>query len=193
MYGRAAHAVEVGAGVGAAEHAPGRPPRPRLRSAQLGVVAVGRDGPQDGAQVVVDARCRAACRTASCPRSAAMSPTTRPVRPSFAARVGVADDVVRRSRRAAGTRRPPRCRAALEHPRCVVGSRSFCDALGHGQAEDRRPSPGSGTARSTCRKLMFIGTSTGMVSATIAAAGLARRGRRPRAARRRARDSRSRR
>ena len=52
--GRAAHAVEVGAGVGAAEHGAAGRPTPRRRSSQRRAVVVLRHRPQHRAQVVGD-------------------------------------------------------------------------------------------------------------------------------------------
>ena len=109
---RAAHAVEVRAGVGAADHHERVVPRlgahlPRLR------VAVGRERPQHGAQVVVDHDVERACRTCRLARSSARSATTRPFRPVVGRGERVADHV-------AAPRREPREHAGLGGARPLV-------------------------------------------------------------------------
>ena len=98
---RAAHAIEVRAGVRPAEHGPLVAPTPRRRSCPTRVVTVGRDRPQHRLAARRRRRCRSGWRTA--PGRA--RPRRRPPRgPSSALvgfAVGVADGRSWRSRRAA--------------------------------------------------------------------------------------------
>ena len=103
-----------------------------------------------------------------------------PCRPSFAVGVGVADDVapeVGEAAEHAGLLRLRRARASAAR---TSGSRSCSMRSGTGSAEDRRPSRACRLSAQKVRKLMFIGTSTGMVRATTRPPS-SRRGRRPRA------------
>ena len=129
---RAAHAVEVRAGVGAADHHERVVPRlgaqlPRLR------VVVGRQRPQHRAQVVVDHDVDAACRTCRWPRSFARSATTRPFRPSFAGGERVADHGSGPTTRGARTRRPRGSAPARPSTARTSGSRSFAMRSGTGR------------------------------------------------------------
>ncbi len=105
--GRAAHAVEVGAGIGPAEHHVRVVPQAAAQAPRL-VVVVRRHRPQHGAQVVVEHDVDAACRTVA---RRARRRSRRPAGPSGRRWRGSTcrRSCSRRSRRAAGTRRLRRC------------------------------------------------------------------------------------
>ena len=128
-----------------------------------GAVVVLGDGPQDGAQLVGDhdVEQRAEVRLAAL---GAISPTTRPRAVRSRARTRRRGGS-RRSRRGAGTRRP---RVTASARASAAGSRdrgaARCARVpGTDNTSDQ---PGKSQIPQKLRKLMFIGTWTGMVSAT---------------------------
>ena len=161
---RAAHAVEVGAGVGAAEHGSAVVPQLLAQRPRLGVV-VGRHGPQHGAQLVVDHDLdeRVERVLAALGRDVAHDPALQAL-----VRLGVrvADDVAAEVGEAAEDAGLLAVRRGLSICGACRGRCSFAMRSGTGRPRIA-PQPGSMFSAQKLRKLMFMGTSTGMVSATM--------------------------
>ena len=136
--GRAAHAVEVRTGVGAADHRPRVVPHLAAQLPRRAVVVL-RHRPRARCAGRRRSRCRAACRSSTGRARPRSSRDDAAAQRLVLGGVHVAERGSRPSRRGGGTRPPPATATARAAQTRVSGSRQAFDALGHRHAETSLP------------------------------------------------------